>query len=317
LEAAASGVVPSTTPPVVTMPAQVPVPPRSRGSWSELLSPAYRSRTLIVWVLWATAYLVANSLNNWMPTLYTTVYHLGIADALRAASMTNVAQVALLLLAALVIDRTGRKQWMIGAFGFGAVLLSVLAQDDDEFARRIAQLQSYYAYPAAVPDSPLRLKLTALNLLRLLATNKLDEFHMALELIPSAELADAFVAHTVQLEQWLMEGSYSKLFAAHHSATDPVFKCYMDMLQTTVRSEIAACAEKAYPSLGVADATVLLRLGSPAAMSDFAAGRSWTLSADGARYVFLEGEAPKKQAVPSMSLIVQSLAYAKELERIV
>lgn len=103
------------------------LPVRVRGRWSELLSPAYRGRTLVVWVLWASAFLIANSLNNWMPTLYTTVYHLGLAEALRAASMTNVAQVALLLVAALLIDRTGRKYWMMGAFGAGAVLLGILA----------------------------------------------------------------------------------------------------------------------------------------------------------------------------------------------
>ncbi|HET7889783.1 MAG TPA: MFS transporter [Bradyrhizobium sp.] len=109
-----------------TLPAQVEVPQRSRGKWSELLSPAYRARTLIAWVLWASAYLVANGLNNWMPTLYTTVYHLALPDALRAASMTNVAQVALVLICALVIDRTGRKYWMMGAFGLGAVTLGIL-----------------------------------------------------------------------------------------------------------------------------------------------------------------------------------------------
>ena len=113
--------------PAVTLPAQVEIPRRARGKWSELLSPDYRGRTLIVWVLWASAYLVANSLNNWMPTLYTTVYHLNLPQALRAASMTNVAQVFLVLICALVIDRTGRKYWMMGAFGCGAVLLSVLA----------------------------------------------------------------------------------------------------------------------------------------------------------------------------------------------
>jgi putative MFS transporter len=129
LEAAANsaGAVTPATSPVVTLPVQVPVPQRTRGNWSELLSPAYRGRTLIVWVLWACAYLIANSLNNWMPTLYTTVYHLGLPQALRAASMTNVAQVVLVLLCAMVIDRTGRKYWMMGAFGLGAVLLSVLA----------------------------------------------------------------------------------------------------------------------------------------------------------------------------------------------
>ena len=110
----------------ITLPAQVEVPARSRGKWSELLSPAYRRRTLIAWVLWASAFLVANGLNNWMPTLYTTVYHLALPQALRAASLTNVAQVALVLICALVIDRTGRKYWMMGAFGLGAVTLAIL-----------------------------------------------------------------------------------------------------------------------------------------------------------------------------------------------
>jgi MFS transporter, putative metabolite:H+ symporter len=128
LEAASdkSGAVAAPAPAVI-LPAQVEISLRARGKWSELLSPAYRGRTLIVWVLWASAYLVANSLNNWMPTLYTTVYHLALPQALRAASMTNVAQVFLVLICALVIDRTGRKYWMMGAFGCGAVLLSVLA----------------------------------------------------------------------------------------------------------------------------------------------------------------------------------------------
>ena len=112
--------------PSVSLPAQVEVPARSRGGWSELLSPAYRGRTLIAWVLWASVFLIANGLNNWMPTLYTTVYHLGLPQALRAASMTNVAQVCLVLICALVIDRTGRKYWMMGAFGLGAVTLGIL-----------------------------------------------------------------------------------------------------------------------------------------------------------------------------------------------
>ena len=114
--------------PVAPVVAAVVVPVVERhGRWAELLSPAYRARTLIVWVLWASTFLIANSLNNWMPTLYTTVYHLSLHDALRAASMTNVAQVALLLVCAGVIDRIGRRRWMMGAFGLGAVLLGVLA----------------------------------------------------------------------------------------------------------------------------------------------------------------------------------------------
>ena len=50
-----------------------------RGRWTELLSNIYRGRTLIVWALWACAFFVANGLNNWMPSLYNTVYHLSLA----------------------------------------------------------------------------------------------------------------------------------------------------------------------------------------------------------------------------------------------
>jgi MFS transporter, putative metabolite:H+ symporter len=97
-----------------------------RSRWSELLSNFYRGRTLIVAVLWASAYFVANSLNNWMPSLYNTVYHLDLHRSLRAASMTNVAQVAILLVCALCIDKIGRRNWTVAAFIAGAGLLAVL-----------------------------------------------------------------------------------------------------------------------------------------------------------------------------------------------
>jgi hypothetical protein len=56
-----------------------------------LVSPTYFWRSVVVWTLWTAAYFVANGLNNWMPTLYKTVYELDLQSSLRAASMTNVA----------------------------------------------------------------------------------------------------------------------------------------------------------------------------------------------------------------------------------
>ncbi|MGF6775410.1 MFS transporter [Paraburkholderia sp. GAS334] len=98
----------------------------SKAGWREVLSPLYRSRTLIVWLLWASAFFVANSLNNWLPTLYRSVYHLPLQTALRAASMTNVAQVVLLLVCAYSIDRVGRRSWTVTAFVVAAALLAAL-----------------------------------------------------------------------------------------------------------------------------------------------------------------------------------------------
>jgi putative MFS transporter len=94
--------------------------------WRELLSPLYRRRTLIVWTLWAAAYLVTNSINNWAPTLYHTIFGLPLANALRAGSLNNVAQVVVLLIGAFVIDHVGRRNWMMAVFLAGGALLAFL-----------------------------------------------------------------------------------------------------------------------------------------------------------------------------------------------
>jgi putative MFS transporter len=94
--------------------------------WRETLSHQYRGRTLVVWALWTCAYFVANSLNNWMPSLYSSVYHLTLRQSLRAASLTNIAQVILVLLSAFCIDRVGRRNWTAASFVAGAALLAAL-----------------------------------------------------------------------------------------------------------------------------------------------------------------------------------------------
>jgi putative MFS transporter len=104
-----------------TVPAQ-----DKKTSWLELLSSTFRARTLVVWVLWACAYFIANGLNNWMPTLYNTLYGLNLSDSLLAASMTNVTQVTLLLVCAFTIDRIGRRRWVTASFVLGAVMLTTL-----------------------------------------------------------------------------------------------------------------------------------------------------------------------------------------------
>ena len=98
----------------------------SRTRWTELLSALYLRRTLTVWLLWASAYFITNGLNNWMPTLYNRVYGLSLDQALRAGTLTNVAQVAILLGCAFVIDRIGRRRWTTVCFVAGAVLLAAL-----------------------------------------------------------------------------------------------------------------------------------------------------------------------------------------------
>jgi len=93
---------------------------------SDLVSGLYRRRTLIVWTLWASAYFITNGLNNWMPTLYSSVYHLSLAAALRAGTFNNIAQVAILIVCAFAIDHVGRRRWTCIGFVAGAALLAML-----------------------------------------------------------------------------------------------------------------------------------------------------------------------------------------------
>jgi MFS transporter, putative metabolite:H+ symporter len=112
--------------PDAASPPSIPSSEPEQSRWRELLSPVFRRRSLIVWSLWSCAFLVTNSLNNWAPTLYNTVYGMELREALRAASLNNVAQVMVLLVCAVAIDRIGRRNWTAGSFAAGGVLLCAL-----------------------------------------------------------------------------------------------------------------------------------------------------------------------------------------------
>jgi len=121
--------------PVAAQPVSVAASQKSR--WSELFSPFYRRRTLIVLAIWATAYGVTNGLNNWMPTLYNTVYHLPLQASLNFAFLTNAMQILVLLVCIFVIDRIGRKTWMTVSFVIGGLLLLPLGLSGADDVTRV------------------------------------------------------------------------------------------------------------------------------------------------------------------------------------
>jgi MFS transporter, putative metabolite:H+ symporter len=94
-----------------------------KSNWKELFSPVYLKRTLIVWVIWATTYGVTNGMNNWMPTIYTSVYGLPLQEALNRGFLTNAMQVLVLILCIFIIDIVGRRGWMTACFILGGALL--------------------------------------------------------------------------------------------------------------------------------------------------------------------------------------------------
>jgi MFS transporter, putative metabolite:H+ symporter len=93
----------------------------------ELFQGRYLARTLLVWVIWASDYIVAYGLQSWIPTLYREVYHLSLQQSLSYAAWTPAGSVAGSLLCALLIDRTGRRRWFAGSFVLLAAGLIELA----------------------------------------------------------------------------------------------------------------------------------------------------------------------------------------------
>jgi 26S proteasome regulatory subunit N12 len=96
----------------------------------------------------------------------------------------------------------------------------------------------------------------------------------------------------------------------------------------TIRSEIADCSEKAYPSLPISNAKNLLFLDSEGAVVEFAQDRGWILK-DGRIYFPAQQEpqndqsqaanqkSEKRIVLDSGNVIENAIGYARELETIV
>lgn len=94
----------------------------------------------------------------------------------------------------------------------------------------------------------------------------------------------------------------------------------VQVLIGTIRSEIASCSEKAYPSLPIANAKNLLFLESEGSVVSFAHERGWVVR-DGRIYFPLQqGEemrTEKEILAMSGQIIEHTIGYARELETIV
>jgi putative MFS transporter len=113
IERKVSNGAPETLPPVVPIPMK-PVSGKTR--WIELFQGRYRRRTIVVWILWASTYLVSQGMQSWVPTLYSQIYHLPLQQALNYAVAAPVGTVIGAVLCAILIDRTGRRPWFIAAY---------------------------------------------------------------------------------------------------------------------------------------------------------------------------------------------------------
>lgn len=107
---------PAAKPAVVAL-----APVESNTHWGELFRGVYLRRTLVAWTIWFAGGFLSNALTAWFPTIYRTLFHLSVADALRYGVATTAGGVVGSAICALAIDRIGRRGWMTFAFACCAV----------------------------------------------------------------------------------------------------------------------------------------------------------------------------------------------------
>lgn len=99
-----------------------------------------------------------------------------------------------------------------------------------------SQLQPFYNNLSSVlPPSPNRPITLGLHLLALLADGKLTEFHTLLETLDKELLGDVFVRLPIDMDRWLMEGSYLKIYRAKNRVPREEFQYLLQQLWGTMR----------------------------------------------------------------------------------
>ncbi|XP_069500457.1 26S proteasome non-ATPase regulatory subunit 8 isoform X2 [Ambystoma mexicanum] len=113
---------------------------------------------------------------------------------------------------------------------------SILKKDIPSFERYMAQLKCYYFdYKEELPESAYKHQLLGLNLLFLLSQNRVAEFHTELERLPAKDIqTNVYIKHPVSLEQYLMEGSYNKVFLAKGNIPAESYTFFIDILLDTI-----------------------------------------------------------------------------------
>jgi MFS transporter, putative metabolite:H+ symporter len=111
-------------------PVPLPIPPRiEKAKMSELFRGMYLSRTMLAWFTSFIIGFIAHGTTQWLPSLYTAVFHLDVATALRYGLVSSTATLIGTVYVALLIDKLGRKTWFMinfigGALAFGTLYLT-------------------------------------------------------------------------------------------------------------------------------------------------------------------------------------------------
>jgi len=196
---------------------------------------------------------------------------------------------------------------------------SCASEDIPAFERYMSMLKTYYMdYKNDLPESSYKYQLLGLNLLYLLSQNRVAEFHTELELLPAREIqTNIHISHPVSLEQFLMEGSYNKIFLSKENVPAASYTYFMEILLNTVRDEIASCAEKTYEKISPSEMARMLYFDSSKQAEAYLSKRGWKLKGGNLYVLNSPSTKPTEDLVPANDFASKTIEYAREMEQIV
>lgn len=199
-----------------------------------------------------------------------------------------------------------------------AVLFAAQSDDKEGFQRYMSQLRTFYTdFGPEISESPLKYPLLGLNLLFLLVDHRLAEFHSELELLTEEERNNQYISYSVEIDRYLMTGSYDQVLAASQQPPHELYRMFTSLLMESVREQIAECAEASYKTLKLSSAAQLFLFNDEQDAAKYIRERhpEWQIE-NGVVHVKTVVHS-KAESIPSFRLISETLSYATELDRIV
>jgi putative MFS transporter len=102
-----------------------PTPPVPDATFRDLFTPAYARRVIHTWLLWFSANFAATGFSVWLPTIYSTYYHIELTRTLFYTFIVAGTQVVARACAVGLIDVLGRKTLIV--IGYGVAGCAALA----------------------------------------------------------------------------------------------------------------------------------------------------------------------------------------------
>jgi len=225
-----------------------------------------------------------------------------------------------------------------------ACFLSIRSRDLAGFERHVTQLKTYYNDFNQLTQSKHQYPIMGLYLLHLLAADRIGDFHTELELLTNADYENMYIKQPIQLERNIMEGNYGKILDAQKDVPQMYYPFFMEQLMITVRQKVGLSIERSYEILSTQEATKMLILNNVEELKEFARkendrkareseddlmlgdttpsfGRrpnigliSWGVADGNLKF---KRSAEKQLEIPALELMVNTIGYATDLERIV